>query len=66
MRLSEPITPEQKDRSAEIMRKNQLAQRKREKNLVKIRVDSRTEILIKPTDVAVKRIELHKELNHTL
>jgi hypothetical protein len=64
MRLSEPITVEQKDRSTEIMRKNQLAQRRREKNLVKVRVDSRTEILIKPTDDAIKRIELHKELNN--
>lgn len=64
MRLAEPITPDQKDRSAEIMRKNQLAQRKKEKNLAKIRVDNRTEILIKKGDNPAKRIELFKELNN--
>jgi hypothetical protein len=66
MTLAEPKTAKEKDKAEETLKKNQLAQRKKEKNLAKIRVDNRTEILIKKGDNPAKRIELFKELNNQL
>ena len=58
MKLAEPYTP------LISIKKAQAEQLKREQNMIKVRVDDRTEIMVSPGANIQKRIALYNELNN--
>jgi hypothetical protein len=64
MKLSAPYTPSERITQMISIKKAQAEQLKREKDLIKVRVDDRTEIMVKRGANIQKRIALYNELNN--
>jgi hypothetical protein len=64
MKLSAPYTPSERITQMISIKKAQAEQLKREKDLIKVRVDDRTKIMVKRGANIQKRIAFYNELNN--